>query len=130
MNFFTKIKVLLGVTFQLFFILASQEHEHFKYQHTIVLLLRQTEISLNAQDHLSLKHQKERRNGLKCPKEEPYSVLRTSMWRDGCFHVYKRPGFRATSKLITSSMKKVSGDHIRFRIRSIEKVPCIESIYY
>ena len=48
----------------------------------------------------------------------------------GCFHVYQRPGFRATSRLISSNMKKVSGDHIGFRIRSIEKVPCVESIYY
>ena len=48
----------------------------------------------------------------------------------GCFHVYQRPGFRATSRLISSSMKKVSGDKIGFRIRSIEKVPCVESIYY
>merc|ERR1739842_290420 len=48
----------------------------------------------------------------------------------GCFHVYQRPGCRATSRLISSSMKKVSGDNIGFRVRSIEKVPCVESIYY
>ena len=44
----------------------------------------------------------------------------------GCFHVYKRPGFKATSRFISSSIEKVSGDHIDFKIRSIEKVPCDE----
>ena len=42
----------------------------------------------------------------------------------GCFHVYKRPGFKATSRFISSRIEKVSGDHIDFKIRSIEKVPC------
>ena len=44
----------------------------------------------------------------------------------GCFHVYKRPGFKASSKFISSRMDKVSGDHIGFKIRSIEKVSCDE----
>ena len=44
----------------------------------------------------------------------------------GCFHVYKRPGFKASSRFISSLMDKVSGDHIGFKIRSIEKVSCDE----
>jgi len=36
----------------------------------------------------------------------------------GCFHVYKRPGFKATSRFISSRIEKVSGDHIDFKIRS------------
>ena len=44
----------------------------------------------------------------------------------GCFHVYKRPGFKASSRFISSRMEKVSGDHICFKIRSIEKVTCNE----
>ena len=44
----------------------------------------------------------------------------------GCFRVYKRPGFKASSRFISSLMDKVSGDHIGFKIRSIEKVSCDE----
>ena len=42
----------------------------------------------------------------------------------GCYYVYKRPGFKATSRLISPRMGSVSGDTIRFRIRSIESVSC------
>ena len=42
----------------------------------------------------------------------------------GCYYVYKRPGFKATSRLISPSMGTVSGDTIGFRIRSIESVSC------
>merc|ERR1711915_1087670 len=46
----------------------------------------------------------------------------------GCFYLYQRPRFRATSRFISPQMKRVSGDNIGFRIRSIEKVSCDENI--
>ncbi len=46
----------------------------------------------------------------------------------GCYYLYKRPGFKATSRLITPSMGSVTGDTIGFKIRSIERVYCEEAV--
>ena len=46
----------------------------------------------------------------------------------GCYYLYKRPGFKATSRLITPSMGSVTGDTIGFKIRSIERVHCEEAV--
>merc|ERR1712157_307778 len=129
MNFFTKIKFLLGATF------------------LIVLnpgLARARTLQISTYDSIIAPTN---RNFLECtgsliietPKGEEKrfemskrrTLIRAKNVRVegcGCFHVYKRPGFRATSRLISSNMKKVSGNDIGFRIRSIEKVPCVESI--
>ena len=48
----------------------------------------------------------------------------------GCFYVYRRPGFKSTSRLIHPAMKVVNGTYISFRVKSIEKVPCEEEIYW
>ena len=51
----------------------------------------------------------------------------------GCFYVYKRPGFRSSSRLIHPNMARVNGKYINFTIRSIEKIPCKDEnwvIYY
>ena len=45
-----------------------------------------------------------------------------------CYYLYKRPGFKATSRLITPSMGSVTGDTIGFKIRSIERVYCEEAV--
>merc|ERR1711915_267468 len=42
----------------------------------------------------------------------------------GCYYVYRRPGHKSTSRLITHSMGSVTSDYIGFKIRSIEKVSC------
>ena len=46
----------------------------------------------------------------------------------GCFHLYRRPNFKSSSKLVTHHMTRdrqnISGDYIGFKIRSIEKVSC------
>ena len=48
----------------------------------------------------------------------------------GCFYVYKRPGFRSSSKLIHPIMESVNDNYINFRIKSIEKVPCEDENYW
>ena len=42
----------------------------------------------------------------------------------GCYYVYKRPGFRSSSRLIHPSMGIVHDKYIGFRVKSIEKVSC------
>ena len=42
----------------------------------------------------------------------------------GCYYVYKRPGFRSSSRLIHPAMGMVNDQYISFRVKSIEKVPC------
>ena len=48
----------------------------------------------------------------------------------GCFYLYRRPGFKSTSRLIHPAMQVVDGTYISFRVKSIEKVPCEEEIYW
>merc|ERR1711971_827259 len=112
MNFFTKIKFLLGATF------------------LIVLnpgLARARTLQISTYDSIIAPTN---RNFLECtgsliietPKGEEkrfeISKRRTLIRAKnvhvggcGCFHVYKRPGFRATSRLIISNMKSQRGPH-------------------
>ena len=48
----------------------------------------------------------------------------------GCFYVYKRPGFKSSSRMIHPIMKGVNGKYINFTIRSIEKIPCEDWVGY
>ena len=42
----------------------------------------------------------------------------------GCYYVYKRPGFRGSTRLIHPAMGMVNDKYISFRVKSIEKVSC------
>ena len=48
----------------------------------------------------------------------------------GCYYLYKRPGFRSSSRLIHPAMRVVNEKYISFRVHSIEKVPCEQERYW